>query len=225
MKFGKLLVLGATGQTGKIIVEQALRQGHEVRTLVRDRSRLDASNNALDVVEGDVTDATDLRGALDGCDAVIMALGHPQKWNSLIVGVRKHRHLLRDVAVNLVNSMPSAGCKRLVAISASGAGDSFNQVPRWFQLMIRYTGIRQPYRDHGNQEQAIKASSLDWTIARPVRLIDTDQPGKLQVFINRRSRAGYEVSRTNVAMFCVDTLQNDRSIGQCATLAEREADK
>lgn len=208
----KVLVLGATGQTGRLVVKHALASGHRVRALVRNIGRVDTSDPGLEVVVADVARRSELQAALVGCDALVMALGHPQKWNSLLVGVKEHRHLLRDVTSSLVELMPTSGMRRIVAISAAGAGDSVSRVPYWFQLMIRYTGIRQPYRDHDDQERILKGSSLDWTLVRPVRLTDSDVPRGLRIASGSERQQGNVVSRLDVARFCVEALERDDMI-------------
>jgi putative NADH-flavin reductase len=72
----KVLVLGATGATGRQIVEQALAQGHQVTAFVRDPAKLAISHPALRVVQGSLPeDAQALAGALPGQDAVLSSLG------------------------------------------------------------------------------------------------------------------------------------------------------
>ena len=72
----KILVLGATGGTGRLIVSQALERGHEVTALVRSPEKASKLNGARLVV-GDVRDEKALREALKGQDAVVSALGTP----------------------------------------------------------------------------------------------------------------------------------------------------
>jgi uncharacterized protein YbjT (DUF2867 family) len=68
----KVLVLGATGGTGKQIVTEARQQGHSVVGLVRKKEKPRADE---ELVLGDVRDEAALFRALDGCDGVISALG------------------------------------------------------------------------------------------------------------------------------------------------------
>ncbi len=70
-----LVVLGATGRTGRLVVEQALAAGHTVTALVRSPQKLTTRNPNLRVVAGEATDAAAVSRALDGADAVISTLG------------------------------------------------------------------------------------------------------------------------------------------------------
>src|SRR5207237_10855750 len=69
------LVLGATGRTGRLVVEQALAAGHTVTALVRSPEKVANGNANLRVVTGSATDKSDLARALEGADAVISTLG------------------------------------------------------------------------------------------------------------------------------------------------------
>jgi putative NADH-flavin reductase len=69
----KLAVLGASGRTGRQIVELALEAGHHVRALVRSRGKLQLTHERLEYVMGDATDAAAVQRAVEGCDAVLSA--------------------------------------------------------------------------------------------------------------------------------------------------------
>ena len=64
--------------------------------------------------------------------------------------------------------------KRIITVSASGAGDSWKEMPLIARLLIRNSNIWKAYEDHARQEQMLRQSALDWTIVRPVMLNDKD---------------------------------------------------
>src|SRR5713226_5194829 len=70
-----LVVLGATGGTGRLVVEQALAAGHTVTALVRSPEKLTLRNPNLHVIAGQATDPSAVSRALDGADALISTLG------------------------------------------------------------------------------------------------------------------------------------------------------
>src|ERR1700682_1185410 len=72
----KILVLGATGGTGREIVREALAKGHSVVALVRSRAKAQ-DLGGVQLVEGDARDEESLVRALDGCSAVISSIGTP----------------------------------------------------------------------------------------------------------------------------------------------------
>ena len=70
-----VLVVGATGSIGKLVVEEALREGHAVRALVRNPGKARQLPPEAQVVVGDVTRPDTLSEAVDGVDAVVFTLG------------------------------------------------------------------------------------------------------------------------------------------------------
>src|SRR4051812_2834386 len=70
-----ILVVGATGSIGRLVVEEALAQGHAVRALVRDATKARRMPIAAEVVVGDVTRPESLGAAVDGVDAIVLTLG------------------------------------------------------------------------------------------------------------------------------------------------------
>ncbi|MEW6522179.1 MAG: NAD(P)H-binding protein [Bacillota bacterium] len=96
----RLAVFGATGISGRLLVQQALAQGHEVRAYARNPAKLDTTCPGLQVVPGDIEDLPAIRQALAGADAVISLLGptgrtrgHPvcRGMINIITAVRQHQ--------------------------------------------------------------------------------------------------------------------------------------
>ncbi len=70
-----LLILGATGGTGRAQVEQALEHGHTVTAFAREPSKVRTTHPNLRVVKGDILDYGSVEAALQGQDAALSALG------------------------------------------------------------------------------------------------------------------------------------------------------
>ena len=75
----KLTVLGSTGFVGKVLVEKALEQGHEIKTLVRNPDKLGELKDKLEVISGDYFNSEDLEKAINGTKAVLSTVGPPMK--------------------------------------------------------------------------------------------------------------------------------------------------
>lgn len=71
----KLLIFGATGGTGRALVQQALEQGHVVTAFARDPAKVRATHENLRVMQGDITNSGSVEVAVNGQDAVLSALG------------------------------------------------------------------------------------------------------------------------------------------------------
>lgn len=160
-----LAILGATGATGRHVVEQALAAGHSVTAVVRDPSRL-PGRAGLRLVRADLDDPAGLATAIRGSDAVICALGAPGRDRA-----RVRERGTRSVAA----AMRQEGVRRIVALSSYGVGDSRQRLPLWIRYGLVPLLLGPGFADHEAQEGFLRDSDLDWTILRPPFL--TDEPG------------------------------------------------
>ena len=111
----KILIIGATGGTGRHAVQQSLDQGHAVTAFVRDPTKLNITHSNLTVFEGDVMVSTSVEKAVQNQDAVICCLGAPPS----------KAGKLRSVGTeNIINAMQKSGVSRLICQSSMGFGDS-----------------------------------------------------------------------------------------------------
>ncbi|MGV1760913.1 NAD(P)-dependent oxidoreductase [Rhizobium sp. A22-96] len=204
----KVLVLGATGGTGRLIVRDAMAKGHSVVALVRSKARADLPGG--DVIEGDARDEAALMRALDGCDAVISALG---------TGMGFRRVTLLTVAAQaLVTAMTRKGARRLVCISALGVGDSRGHGGFVFDRLFQPLLLSQAYKDKNGQEAAIRASSLDWILVRPAMLTDDTARGDARAFTDLAGVNGGKIARADVSRFAVEQLTVDTWLGRTPVL-------
>src|SRR5215468_7308312 len=106
----RLLILGATGGTGRALLVQALDRGHDVTAFVRSPQKLAAVAGRLTVRRGDPRNLDELRATLPGHDAVLSALGPPGPGPTTI---------LRAGARSTVEAMRAVGPRRLLVVSAA----------------------------------------------------------------------------------------------------------
>ena len=165
----RILVIGATGGTGREVVTQALEQGHEVTALARNPSKVKTTHERLRVVRGDVLDEATLREATRGQDAVVCALGH-KRWlgpsDTLSRGTR-----------NVVNAMRANGVRRLVVETALGVGDSVGRLGLYYTLFTIPVILPFYWYDKGRQERVVRNSDLEWVIVRPAHLTNGRRRG------------------------------------------------
>jgi putative NADH-flavin reductase len=191
----KLLVLGATGRTGGEIVDVALARGHAVTAFVRSPHKIQRRHSALSVERGSPLDPDGLSEALRGHDAVLSALGLPAR------EALRPSTFMTECATSTVGAMERAGVERLAIVSAAvlfpGSGPAY-QFFRW--LLTHHA------RDLSAMEAVVRATELDWTIARPPRLFRSAREGY-------KSSAGvlpegsYSVSFRALARFLVDCIE------------------
>ena len=166
----KLLVLGATGKTGQLVLSAARRAGHEVTVLVRDPARL-PSTDGLTVVTGNATSESDLGRALAGQDAVLGVVGGGYSVTSDVAS---------GVAKALVPAATAAKTKRVVVLSALGAGESREKCSP-LQKIAFGTVMNAVYNDKATGDALLRASDLDYTIVQPVTFSEKPAGGKVQL--------------------------------------------
>jgi len=155
----RVLVIGATGGSGRQLVAQALERGYHVTALVRNPARLPARSAGLSVVVGDVLDPPSVVAAVKGQDAVLSALGH-KRWFY-------PNRILSEGTRTILAAMAGQGVRRFICETALGIGGA------WWRMGLSYTLLVRPFvlpfyfSDKVRQEALIRASGLDWTIVRP----------------------------------------------------------
>jgi putative NADH-flavin reductase len=195
----RLLVLGATGGTGREVVTQALEQGHDVTAFVRDPGKMRVADRRLRVVVGSTTDdAGAVAEAVRGQDVVVSALGRRASFRSLDL-------ISRSLRV-IVPAMEGHGVRRLIVVSAYGVGDSGREAPLLPRLMHRLLlgGI---FADKKAGEDYLRRSDLDWTLVYPVALTNGPRTGRYRVG-ERLELHGIlpRISRADVAGFILTQL-------------------
>lgn len=207
----KLLVLGATGGTGRQVVTQAMAKGYDVTALVRGAGRLPPGTNRVRVIVGDVRDARAVGEAVDGQDAVVSALG--------VGGSLKPAGLIEAAAPVIVQAMEQAGVRRLVFTQAYGVGDTYRDTPLIPRLMIAVM-LRDLYADKLAGETVLRRSGLDWTLVYPSTLTNGPWTGTYRMGERLTLRGIPMISRTDLAAFLVDQVA-DRTYVNRGVLVSR----
>ena len=195
----KIFVLGATGGTGRLIVRDAVANGHSVVALVRSTARADLPG--ADLIKGDARDEGTLGRALNDSDAVVSALGTGMGFREV--------SLLTVATQALVTAMKRTGVRRLVCISALGVGDSRRHGGFVFDRLFQPLLLSHAYKDKERQEAAIRASSLDWVVVRPAQLTNDPARGSVRAATDLASVNGGKIARADVAKFVVEQLTSD----------------
>jgi uncharacterized protein YbjT (DUF2867 family) len=189
-----LLIIGATGALGRDVVTDALGRGFEAAGLVRNPTGA-ALPDQLELIRGDVLDAASVKSALAGRDTVICALGTPSP--------RKRSTLMADGTANLIAAMRGQGVRRLVCVTLLGCGPSrANCSLIYGRVILRALAPMMP--DKEAQEQAVRASNLDWLLVRPPRFTGDKARGQLRVLRDGEPGRLGHVIRADLAHFLVD---------------------
>jgi putative NADH-flavin reductase len=188
-----LAVLGATGRTGRLVVEAARKRGHVVTALTRGTPPAD--QETLKWVRGDIDSRRALLETVERQDAVISALG-PTKADL---------HVCSAATARLID----LGVTRLVVISGAAVdipGDNKDLIGRAVSNLVRMLSPAV-FADKQQEISLLLNSDIDWTAIRAPRLTNKTSDRPIQVRLDRSP--GTVIDRGTLARFCVDVAEGD----------------
>lgn len=205
----RVLIVGATGGTGRQLVRQALERGYAVTALVRNPSRLQVDHPQLTVIQGDVLDEHSVEAAMRGQEAVLSALGHKRFFYPT--------RILSQGTRNILRAMETHGVRRLVCETSLGIGDSAGRLGLYFTLFVIPAILPFYFWDKTRQERMIAESNVEWVIVRPGVLTNGDKRGRYR----EGRRVGsflstVRISRADVADFMLNQLESDAHLRTAA---------
>ncbi|AKU96005.1 Flavin reductase [Labilithrix luteola] len=201
----RLFVLGATGGTGRALVEQGLGRGHSMTAFVRSPQKL-APREGLTILGGDPLSTKELTRVLPGHDAVFFSLGPPGIGPTTV---------LREGARALVPAMKATGIRRLLVVSAAVLFENEGFIV-W---LARHTFLRNVYEDGTAMERVFMESDLDWTFSRPPRLTNGPLTREYRIADGRMPPGTRVVSRNDVAHFLLDEAEQDEHLHRIVGMA------
>ena len=201
-----VLVLGAAGETGRLVVEQALAAGHAVTAFVHDPQRY-SPPPGVRVASGDATDPAAVSRAMAGQDAVVDTIGGTTPW--------RRTTLEQRVARAVVAAAREHGTDRIVALSAIGVGDSRSRAPWPVRLLLIPTFLRGSTADKAAMERVVAQSGVPYVLVRPAVLSDKPPTGSVRV--DAPTASG--VTRADVASFVVEQLGSDAYLRRAVTIS------
>ncbi|MEU7769016.1 SDR family oxidoreductase [Nocardia sp. NPDC049190] len=192
----RIAVFGATGTVGRLVVEQALRQGHEVTAFTRSATGITQRHERLHVWEGDVLDTNSVERAVRGRDAVLVSLGNGRKGVVRAEGTKA-----------VIAAMERTGVRRLICQTTLGVGDSRGNLNFLWKYVMFGLLLRQAYADHVRQEAYVRASDLEWTLVRPSAFTDGPRTSDYRRGFPAEERGlTLRISRADIADFMVEQL-------------------
>lgn len=203
----RILLLGATGRTGKLVLKEALEKGYKVNCLARNASRINKQQN-LTIFEGNAHDAADVKKSIANCDAIISVLNISRKSDFPWARLRTPPQYMSKVMSRLIPIAQEQNIKRITVCSAWGVAETKQDIPTWFKWTIDYSNIAVAYKDHEKQESILEKSELNWTIVRPVGLSNFKTKEKIKESYNNQPKPGLLISRQSLAKYLVASLEN-----------------
>lgn len=186
-----LLIIGAAGGVGRLLVERALAAGHRVTAGVRAPDKFPLHHERLTILRCDACVPDQVEQAVKGQDAVIATLG---------VRTRGPITLYSTAARAILDAMAAQGVRRLVFLSNFGildekAGDLHGRLLLW--LLRRVTG--PTLVDHRRAHDLICAEAPEWAVVRPMVLTDRAATGRYRLVAEGLPARGWSISRGDVA--------------------------
>ena len=155
----RILIIGATKGIGFETTRQALAAGYDVRALARSATSINLAGAKLEKIPGDALNQQIVEAALAGVDVVILTLG---------IGIGdlfKPVNLFSQATRVLIAAMTDKSVDRVICITGFGAGDSQASIAPVQRFPFKIV-FGRAYEDKSRQEELIKQSGLDWTIAQ-----------------------------------------------------------
>jgi len=207
----QLTLFGASGRTGRHLLEQALAAGHTVQALVRDPNKLTTTNEHLTVMQGNVQDADAVQRVIAGSQAVLSVLGPPSN---------RPDHQITTGMKHILAAMERHGVQRLIVTVGAGVRDPQDQPGLLDKLIGAAVKLfsRHVYQDMLQVDRLVRQSDCDWTIVRVPMLTDGAQNGEVRVgYIGQGT--GPRLARADLAAFMLEQLSDERYLHQAPVIS------
>jgi len=217
----RLAVFGATGRTGRPLVEQALERGHEVVAFARDATDLPAAvreDDRVSVVEGDAYSGDGVERAVAGdgepADAVVSVLGQTSEGPD---------DLLTEAGRHVLAAMDEHGVDRFVTLVGAGVREEGESVSLGGKVMSALLKLlaRSVLEDARDHVETVRAGDTDWTVVRAPRLTDGEHTGEFRHGTDLALGLGDTAARANVAEFVLDCLEAELYVHEMPKIADR----
>ena len=189
---GLVVVAGATGRTGRLVVKNLIAEGYEVRAMVRSLKKgKQVFGEEIAMVQADVTEPSTLPPLLAGADFVISSIGVSGK------GEARPEDVDYGGSVALIDASKSARIKKFIMVTSGG-------VTWWTHPINWFSGGVLKWKRKA--ELYLRASGLTHVIVRPNGGL-TDKPGNLKkIIFTQNDGFPSSISRDDVAIVCVEAL-------------------
>jgi len=198
----KVVIFGANGKTGALLVKQALEKGYQVVAYIRKAGSIRTEHPNLKVIVGNLNERLNLTDAIMDADACISALGGRS--------LTHHSPEIVQGIENIVSLMEQEVVPRFIYLSSLGAGNSKSMMSLPARILMVNVMLRVPLADHNTNEQRIAKSKLKWTVVRPGAL--TDEPGTglyKHGSITEKLQGNVRISRADLAAFMLQQLTDE----------------
>jgi len=215
----RIAVFGATGRTGRPLVDRALDRGHEVVAFVRNPADLPSAvrdDDRVSVIEGNAYGGDGVDRAIGGddpVDAVVSVLGRSSE---------SPDDLLTEAGRHVLAAMDRHGVERLVTLVGAGVreeGESVSLGGKVMGSLLRLLA-RSTLEDAVDHVESVRASDARWTVVRGPRLTDGPHTGEFRHGTGLALGVRDVAARANVAEFVLDCLEKDLYVHEMPKVAD-----
>lgn len=197
-----IAVFGGTGRVGSRVIQYALAEGHTVRTLARDPSKI-SPRPGLEVIAGDVLDPADVERTIAGVDAVISGLGG--------AGVQDPGDAQSQGMRNVVAAMQKLGVRRVLGVAGGGILNSVNGGLRHDQPGFPDV-FKKVSAKHKEAWHAMRDSGLDWTMVATGDIVPGERTGVYRTLEEFLPVGARKISVEDVADFLLMALREGKHL-------------
>ena len=194
----KILVAGATGNTGERLMHQLKDRGHDPVAIVRESSDTSGLPEGIETRLADLADLEE--GVTQGCDVVVFAAGSGGDTDEEMTD-----KIDRDGAIKLIELSEKSDVRRFVMLSSVGADQSHPDGELAHYLKAKH-----------DADERLKDSSLEYAILRPVSLTDEGPTGSIKLGDDVNPKG--EAARGDVAVVLADAVESPEWTGRIALM-------
>lgn len=194
-----VIIFGANGRIGKLVVDKLLSNGHNVQAMVRGGSSF-KENKSLSIIQADIYNPSTYSHYVKGCDVVVSTLG---SWGT------EHQDIVSTGIKHILPAMEKYGVRRIVTLTGADARakgdklDFLHKLNRWALMLV----AKKIILDGDNHILQLENSDVDWVVLRSPIMRDSSKAGF--ILNNKRPRPWESISRQNVADAMVRVIEND----------------
>lgn len=192
-----IIVFGATGQTGLILVNRLLEDHHDVKAYVRNPDKIMIEHSQLTVIKGSVLDADQVSEAMKDQQVVVSCLGGDGNKKSTI---------LTDMTKTIVDAMKKNNIDRIAYIATAGIHD---EMPGLLTKIIINLLFKNVINDHKGATKYLMNHQLNYTIARPLSLVEGPLTKTYRKTLEGIPKSGKNISREDLADFLITAIENN----------------
>lgn len=208
-----IFLFGATGGTGKEVLNQLLLQEYNVTILVRSLNKVDSPENPkLSIIKGNIYNPEGYEKELSTSDVVISTLGTGRS--------RKPTTIYSEGTGKIISVMKNSGIKKIILLTAAAFDPTDPATNNFVLKYIIRPLFKNTYSDMIKLEQILEQDKdIDWICIRPPSLTNGKLTRKYRVKINHCPEGGWKISRKDLADFIIKQINSEEYIHKKPVIA------